>query len=243
MARPYHDAGSGSIERGNVLGAHASVSVRQSRYFRQYESGNNVKALLGTGHLQWDNNKKEGVFAGDAVYDGRTQTYDYESAIAQPPPRVMTLPPRQSQGAAPLVPKAAPADQPSAARAPGRSSISHLSDALWSAVGAKDLEEVRKLIRQGGDPNMVCPDGWVRDECRPKQGDVGRSLLHHAAWAGDIEVFKFLVESGADVDRRRNTAWRPNGGVRGRGSTPLHHACMYNRQDIGEQAVPVAAPH
>lgn len=72
----------------------------------------------------------------------------------------------------------------------------------------------------------------MRDECAPKDGSVGRSLLHHAAWVGDLSIFKKLVEAGADVTRQRNTAWRPNGGVRGRGATPLHHAVMYNRKQI-----------
>ena len=74
--------------------------------------------------------------------------------------------------------------------------------------------------------------GWVRAECAPKGGGVGRSVLHHAAWAGDLSIFQRLVEAGADVMRQRNTAWRPNGGVRGRGATPLHHAVMYNRKKI-----------
>ena len=87
-------------------------------------------------------------------------------------------------------------------------------------------------FKGGADPNMVCPDGWVREECRPRNGQVGRSLLHHAAFMGDLEIFKFLCSAGADHARRRNTAWRPNGGVAGRGSTPLHHAVQYNRMSI-----------
>ena len=105
-------------------------------------------------------------------------------------------------------------------------------DALWTAVGNRDHDECRRLVARGADVNMVCPDGWVRDECRPKDGAVGRSLLHHAAWAGDEAIFRFLVGAGADPTRRRNTAWRPNGGARGRGSTPLHHAVQYNRAAI-----------
>ena len=81
-------------------------------------------------------------------------------------------------------------------------------------------------------PLSLCVAGWVREECAPKDGGVGRSLLHHAAWVGDLSIFKKLVEAGADVTRQRNTAWRPNGGVRGRGATPLHHAVMYNRKEI-----------
>ena len=67
------------------------------------------------------------------------------------------------------------------------------------------------------------------------------------AQAGDLAVFKMLVEAGGDVHRQRNTAWRPNGGVRGRGATPLHHAVMYNRKPIvayllHECGVPVDLP-
>ena len=264
MPSAYHNATSGSIERGNVLGDRSSV--RQSRYFRQYESGNNVKDLLGTGHLRWHENQKEGVFGGHAVYDGRTQDYDYDALSGSrhslappqgvhqplqqqlqpapsqhqalqhyqqgappPPPQHCQVPPPEQQE-----PQQQAQQQASATRARGRGgSLDHLADALWNAVGGRDLAEVQKLLRQGGaDPNMVCPDGWVRDECRPKAANVGRSVLHHAAWAGDLRIFKCLVDAGADVDRRRNTAWRPNGGVRGRGATPLHHACQYNRVDI-----------
>lgn len=109
-------------------------------------------------------------------------------------------------------------------------------DDLWQAVGGRDLAAVRRALAAGGDVNMVCPDGWVRDEVAGKRG-TGRSLLHHAAWAGDMAIFRTLVEAKADVGRRRTVAWRPNGGVRGRGSTPLHHAVMYNRRPIVEYLV------
>lgn len=79
---------------------------------------------------------------------------------------------------------------------------------------------------------MVTPDGWVREGMRAKNNQVGKSLLHHAAWVGDLSVFKLLVEAGGDVNKKRNTAWRPNGGVNGRGSSPLHAAVMQNRVNI-----------
>mmetsp|Transcript_94990 Transcript_94990/g.163972 ORF Transcript_94990/g.163972 Transcript_94990/m.163972 type:complete len:276 (-) Transcript_94990:1054-1881(-) len=55
---------------GNVLGNRSCV--RQSKYFRQYESGNNVKHLLGQDSLVWDTNKKQGVYSGVPVYNGDT---------------------------------------------------------------------------------------------------------------------------------------------------------------------------
>jgi len=256
-ASAYHDAASGSIERGNALGERSSV--RQSRYFRQYESGNNVKSLLGTDNLCWDVERKEGVFQNHAVYDGRKLEYapatfgappPSQQYFGAPPPsqQYYGAPPQSQQYDAPPPPQQTwqqydppPPPQhtlqqndpppPQQVRG-GRATMSMSDDALWSAVGGRDMAEVQRLLRQGSNPNMICPDGWVKDECRPKDGSVGRSLLHHAAWAGDLGIFKLLVDSGAEVDRKRNTAWRPNGGVRGRGSTALHHACQYNRQAI-----------
>lgn len=40
--------------------------VRQSRTYRQNESGNAMKELMGMGNLCWDTNKLQGVFKGDA---------------------------------------------------------------------------------------------------------------------------------------------------------------------------------
>ena len=69
----YHDPGSSTQNQGNTLGNRACV--RQSSLFRQYESGNSVKGLLGTGRLQWDTNQKEGAYSGQPVgslFDHRT---------------------------------------------------------------------------------------------------------------------------------------------------------------------------
>jgi hypothetical protein len=240
MPSAYHDATSGSIERGNALGDRSSV--RQSRLFRQYESGNNVKSLLGTDNLQWAVDQKEGAFAGHSVYDVASQ--DYMPVPSQPPVAVAAAEApaaprfgRRSANQPPAVSAEPAASAGPVAPAPargagGRSSMDWLADELWQAVGDRDVDGVTRALRKGADPNMVCPDGWVRDECRPQAGGVGRSVLHHAAWAGDLHVFKALVAAGADVERKRNTAWRPNGGVRGRGSTPVHHATMYNRHEI-----------
>jgi hypothetical protein len=102
---------------------------------------------------------------------------------------------------------------------------------LWEAVSNRDLPEVRRLLAKGGgDPNMLCPDSFVRlhasEKFRAGQAqNTGRSLLHHAAWAGDLEVFKAIVDAGGDIDRKRNTVWRPNGGVNGRGNSQAAALC------------------
>ena len=74
-----HDTTHTSANTGNVLGDRSSV--RQSKLYRQYESGNDVKDILGTGHLQWKTDKKEGVYDGHTVYDHQNP-YNESSALA-----------------------------------------------------------------------------------------------------------------------------------------------------------------
>ena len=154
----FHDAHAGSIERGNVLGDRSTV--RQSKYFRQYESGNDVKSLLGTDNLRWDVNKKEGVFAGHSVYDGHVQDYKPVPAqygLADEAPQAAA--PRFGRRADPTAstvppPPAAPATKVVHRGGVGRSSMDWHADALWQAVGSRNLAEVTRLLRQGADPNV-----------------------------------------------------------------------------------------
>jgi hypothetical protein len=37
--------------------------------FHRHESGNAIKDLMGAGHLKWDENKKQGAYKGQKVYD------------------------------------------------------------------------------------------------------------------------------------------------------------------------------
>ena len=107
-------------------------------------------------------------------------------------------------------------------------SFNRKQDALWQAVTAKDLPEVCRLVeRDGVDVNFVAPDGWVREA-----GPGGKSLLHQAAWVGDLEVFKYLVEHGADFCEPRRRNW-----ARAKGFTPFHHACFYNRTKIAAYCI------
>ena len=62
-----------SIENGNRLGARPVV--RQSKFYREGNSGNAVKDLLGQANLAWDMENQEGAFKGQAIYDGREQGY------------------------------------------------------------------------------------------------------------------------------------------------------------------------
>ena len=56
-----------SIENGNTLGQRPVV--RQSKLYRQNESGNAMKAALGYDDTIWDTEALEGVFSGQGVYD------------------------------------------------------------------------------------------------------------------------------------------------------------------------------
>ena len=92
----------GSIEVGNRLGERPTV--RQSKIYRANESGNAMKDLMGHGHLAWDQNQQQGVFAGQAVYDGVTGTYNGGGGGGGPPQRP-PLPPSQQQQQQPPQPQ------------------------------------------------------------------------------------------------------------------------------------------
>jgi hypothetical protein len=67
MSGHRHNPNAGTQNQGNSLGDRSSV--RQSKLYRQYESGNDVKAILGCAHLGWNPNEKEGGYKGQKVYD------------------------------------------------------------------------------------------------------------------------------------------------------------------------------
>jgi len=65
----------------------------------------------------------------------------------------------------PVVATFAPTSDAQPAAAHGRRAASqprsfdHSADALWAAVGARDGDEVTRLLARGADPNMICSDG------------------------------------------------------------------------------------
>ncbi|CAK9099184.1 unnamed protein product [Durusdinium trenchii] len=62
MAGHRHDAMQTNQNLGNTLGSRSAV--RQTHFFRKYESGNTMKALLGTPNLSWDVTRKQGAYEG-----------------------------------------------------------------------------------------------------------------------------------------------------------------------------------
>lgn len=69
----FHDVRSGSQNVGNHIGTKSTV--RQSKLFRMYESGNATKAILGQQNLQWNVNEKEGAYNGRAHDDFKGARY------------------------------------------------------------------------------------------------------------------------------------------------------------------------
>lgn len=82
MSGHRHNPTAGTQNQGNSLGDRSCV--RQSKLYRMYESGNGVKDALGSGHLAWDTNYKQGAYAGQKVFDhmddnGRSREDNYGS--------------------------------------------------------------------------------------------------------------------------------------------------------------------
>ena len=82
--------------------------------------------------------------------------------------------------------------------------MNYKDDDLWQAVSEKHVPEAIKMIRMGANIEMIASDGWVRDE---HAGRGGKSLIHHAVWVGNFDMFKVLVDAGADYSARRKKNW------------------------------------
>ena len=78
-------------------------------------------------------------------------------------------------------------------------------DELHKSARAGDANAVRMLLGRGIGANH-------RDS-------LGGTPLHDAAWAGEVEAAKVLLEFGADINAHH---------IEG-GSTPLHYAVTTNR--------------
>jgi hypothetical protein len=66
MSRSHSHNFGGTQNQGNSIGNKSSI--RQSKLFRQYESGNDVKDILGTSNLKWKTEVKQGAYSGK-VFD------------------------------------------------------------------------------------------------------------------------------------------------------------------------------
>jgi ankyrin repeat protein len=85
---------------------------------------------------------------------------------------------------------------------------------------AAEDEEIRDVIRSGDLPRLQTL--LVKDPALLKARDMqGRSLLHGAAVAGHLEMARWLIGRGAEVDARTMQM-----------STPLMHAALSSKADI-----------
>ncbi len=85
---------------------------------------------------------------------------------------------------------------------------------LYRAVRSGNIKEVKKLLRDGADPDIADAHGLTP--------------LHQAAYWGEGEITALLLKAGAQVNAENN----------GKGWTPLHSAAvsggMRSRQDVIE---------
>lgn len=128
-----------------------------------------------------------------------------------------------------------------------RDGINPRRDALWAAVSDKNQAEVARIL--GPLPPPLEPAEWeafdnadaaaalaLRSHMYPKYDDVnfvapdggkaGKSLMNHAAWVGDADIFSLLMMHGGDVG---GEAW-----CRNKGSSAFQQACRFNRPLIAE---------
>ena len=82
---------------------------------------------------------------------------------------------------------------------------------LHAAVSDRDAVRVHALVESGAD---------IEETLVNKDGET-RSLLHHAAEKGIVEVARCLVERGADKESKDDTL-----------KTPLHIAAMHGHLDV-----------
>lgn len=151
----HHHAGA-SMETGNTLGNNRSV-VRQSRKFRENESGNAMKSLLGSDHLAWDTVNKQGVFAGQRAYadsgrGGGAEERGLRDGGSSPAPT-----------APPAAPPAPPAGLPVCPYVVGDAVI--YEDRARGTTQLVTVAAVSTNVPVGEEPMIAVkmPDGNVRD--------------------------------------------------------------------------------
>lgn len=89
-----------------------------------------------------------------------------------------------------------------------------------SAISSKDLDALRELVQ-------ACP-GLVHETC----DQDGGNLLHDAAYANDVGLCRFLVESGCSTARIKEKRCCPDQPHAGSGSqSPLALALENNKHD------------
>ncbi|MEO1523955.1 MAG: ankyrin repeat domain-containing protein [Planctomycetota bacterium] len=83
---------------------------------------------------------------------------------------------------------------------------------LHWAVLVNDVDSVRRLLRQGANPDATAPElshqdasGYDADE---RSSSNGPSALHLAARGGFNEIINLLLDHGADINKRADSGYR-----------------------------------
>ena len=117
--------------------------------------------------------------------------------------------------------------------------MTSISIKLKEACFAGDLDEARKLLDAGADPNASDENGCgtlltfhsamiellLSHGADPNSQDNGNGASVRAglAYVGQLECVRILLRSGADPNRGREVS----------GETPLHHALVTQARDSG----------
>ncbi len=81
MSPRYRSPGAaGGIENGNALGQRPVV--RQSKLYRERESGNAMKGIFGQDNLAWNTEEQQGVFRGQGVFDAASESITQSAAAS-----------------------------------------------------------------------------------------------------------------------------------------------------------------
>ncbi len=89
--------------------------------------------------------------------------------------------------------------------------------ALMDAAAVGDIEAVKQHLADGMDVNA-------------KEGEIGGTPLHFAAWKGHNEIAELLIANGADVNVKTF-----------KGGTPLFYAAANGHKEIAELLIAAGA--
>lgn len=103
---------------------------------------------------------------------------------------------------------------------------------FFAALGAKDVDMIRKLLKQ--NPDLVhIPTRWNATALRP-YWPIGVTALHVAAGMGDEAMVDALLDAGADINGHRGVGQAP---LASRGETPLHETAKMQNTAMAERLI------
>jgi len=89
---------------------------------------------------------------------------------------------------------------------------------IFEAITLGTLNDVKSFVEEkGADVNAKSDVGWLPFR------DSGRTTLHRAIHKGNLEIIKYLLSKGADINERDDD-----------GETVLCRAAWFNRADLVE---------